>query len=68
MGARRGYAHRIECPQKWVSIATLNTIAPGQWRGRVAQVHLEALRKFGRLGQEQRGVETAANFSRGAWC
>jgi hypothetical protein len=36
--------------------------------GRVAQVHLEALRNVERLGEEQRAVETAANFSRGARC
>jgi hypothetical protein len=38
MGARRGYARRAECPWRPVGIATLNTIAPGGWRGRVAQV------------------------------
>src|SRR5919106_1710917 len=38
-----------------------------RWRGRVAQVHLEALRKVERLGEEQRAVGTAANFSLCAW-
>jgi hypothetical protein len=56
------------CPGKSVSIATLNTIAPGGWRGRVAQVHLDALCKIERLGEEQRAVGTATNFSRGARC
>jgi hypothetical protein len=40
----------------------------GSWLGRVAQAHLETLRKVERLGEGQCAVGTAANFSRGAWC
>jgi hypothetical protein len=43
-----------------VSIATLNTIAPGQLAQPCSPVHVEALRNIERLGEEQRA---AANRS-----
>jgi hypothetical protein len=45
-----------------------NNRRPASWRGRVAQVQLEALRKVERLGEEQHALGTGANLSRGAEC
>jgi hypothetical protein len=45
-----------------------HTIAPAQLARPCSPSPPRALRKVERLGEEQRVVETAANFSRGAWC